>query len=350
MVKSEQRRGGRKRRKRAKQNQRWRSPRRPLRVLPEDAALAAEAMVAMRAYQDAASATERGRRALALCDRGNHLGEHNGDHEGAHDCFREAAMLFSSDEKCAAAAWVWHSLAESYTSIASGVRRENLYEAERLFRRALDSPARQQEPERYPMSQDGLSRCLRDLAQFAPEDKAEAMLDEALDLLVDACERTIRVGSVGWSWAVAHLHNLGTLYAVRDERDLAIEVWEEACRHWKALERHPGPWLRLTATEFAERKGNSLCSLASARLARFRPDDRKRVKACLDQVIAEGHAQQTSTARLLLARYYLRSGGKFRERVADELAGVVIGHLDDSHHHVLLDTLIEAGLTPMPVS
>jgi CHAT domain-containing protein len=314
---------------------RWRSPRLPLRLLPEDEWLIKDTMARILAYEDEAKATETGQRALALCSRARWLGERN-SRGTAHALYLEAAKLFEPDDLGAAAAWCWHCLAESFLNRPDGVRWENLEQARTLYLRALSSPQRQQDPHQYALSQNGLARCLRELA--GQYDQPE-YLDQAKELLVEACTTAARFGAVGWSWMVQHLHSLGNLCLRRGEVDEAIEVFEECHRHWEALSNHP----QLPFVIKFEAKQNMLCALAMARMYRFRPDDRKHIARCLDQVIACGQPPHVDQARILRARFLLRRGQSHRAQAIAELNKVIVQRLPHDGAFLLAEAFEDAG-------
>ncbi len=334
------RRGGKR-----KQEQRWRSPRRPLRLMPQDERLILDLFARRAKYEAAAAATEIGKRAVGLCNRGVELTERN-SRNAAHELFLQASELFDADDLSAAAAWVWHCLAESYRDLPTGVRKENLCQAYVIYTRALASPERREDLWRYAMSQDGLSRCLRDFADEFPDGEARQKLyEEAYELQVEACHTAVNAGIFGWSWAIQHLTNLGNLCDRMGDRDRAIDVYEECYRHVQAVECSSVPELHdITREKLDWAKGNALCYIISARLGRFRADDRKRIVSCLDEARAIEQPPFDSVAHLLHARLLLRRGNQGNERIAAELAQVVPEQVMNSgYDRLLIDTLIATG-------
>lgn len=330
----------------SKRNYQWRSPIWPLQPVREEASLAREVVTLFMAYERSTRSTEVGRRAMALCDRGMHLHHDEESPEAAHEVFLQAAALFEEDDTSAAAAAVWHHLADSYRDLPTGVKLENLEQAQTLYLRALASPDRLADPQRCAKSMDDLAICMRDAAQALHGPESDELLAMAYQLQVQACELAVQLGLMGWYAAAGYLHNLGNLCLVMGDLDQAIDALEESCRHWDAIDHYRDHEfvLPLPESEIASQRARVLWMLAGARMRRFRTDDRKRIARCLDLVVASGQETLIDEAHLVRAQLYLRLGGTYRDLVEGELDKIVLGRLPAEQGMNVIDTLVKAGL------
>lgn len=170
-----------------------------------DVRMTAKGLMADRRSEAAMTATEIGRRSHALRGRAHKLRE-MGRLTEAFRLYEAAAACFDEHDTSDAAAAAFHDLGEALLW-TDRYWTHTLPRAEALFRRALESPGRRADPRRVAMSRSGLSKCLRRMAEHAPDGASRADLlrravteaDEAAALVPlrgDATSLDVRGGAL----------------------------------------------------------------------------------------------------------------------------------------------------------
>lgn len=187
-----------------------------------------EALMTRMAFEQEVSSTPVGKQSFKLREQARPLRE-NGDWQAAFALHTQAANLFSKDDPSPAAAMAWFDLARCYEHSPRGVRKDNLRNAERLYRRVLVSPALPKDPHRMAMVRDALASCLRYLAyeENHPE-LIKRLLDEAVKLFERAVEIALKTGSAGFEDVVSFSHNLANCHAQRGNYTAALFAMDRA--------------------------------------------------------------------------------------------------------------------------
>jgi CHAT domain-containing protein/tetratricopeptide (TPR) repeat protein len=262
-----------------------------------------------------------------------------GRNEEAFKLYAEAADLHAESDQGPAAAMCWYDLAETYTQRKTGVRVANLLAAERLYRRALASPAVEQEPHRAAKVRNALASCLRHLAMepLRSGDK-RGLLDEAARLFNDAVTIAWRGGPVEYEARARYLHNWGNLEAQRCK-------WEAAVRRMDRAEE------QARRVEHAESEGSvtELLSSILVHAAQYRFRTRKAVERKwavkqLQEAIRLGPRERANGARLVLAGGLMDSGVERRSEAVAALRGVLPRLLDSSALRGLAELYVRAEL------
>lgn len=309
------------------------------RTSPEAEQRGMQAFQAHTAYQGAATSTPAGKKADELRERAHRM-KKDGDAQVAHDLYREALGLFDPSDDGPGAAVAAYDLAESYATADFGVHRDNLREAERLFRKALASPARQKDPTRLALTWDGLARCLRHLA-YEPQEarETEALLDEAERCFKQALKILEPLGRYGWMHSGDYAMNLGNLYSQRGRLDQAIARYEETQALAEAVEADPN--LRELRALFHDEPTlpRLNANLASVLLRRNKAGDLERALRCAAAGALSPLGELRGMCRLLRAQILLKMGKKRRTEALEALHGVQTRELEHAQVLTLLSLL-----------
>lgn len=164
------------------------------------------------AVQDAETRGPLGRKTSALIERAKRLSGEGFDAQ-AMPLFMEAAALHDADATDACAASAFHALAVAIDGLAGNGRRTANHEADRLFRKARASTARNRSALRRGVTLYSHAACLRHLAHDAgPVDK-KSLVSEAESCLRNAAKALESLGPLALAqWATAQC-NLGNLLA-----------------------------------------------------------------------------------------------------------------------------------------
>ncbi len=280
-----------------------------LRIRAEDERRAYEALHAHIRCQEEAGSTPAGRKADDLRARG-HKHSNDGDYEDAHALYREALALFSPEDRGAAAAAALYDLGESYARQRGGSKEENLREAERLFRRSLESPARRRDPIRLALTHDALGRVLRRRAHRLPTAEAKRLELEGIKEIARACQIMESIGSAGWLPAAEYYTNLGNALAQAERLDEAAEAHERSLRYVRGVEdnlEHP-TIKHLLGTRKQSRLAVPLMNLASVLSSRGKLGDLERAVSLCGEAEKAGTTEEAMQARLAIAGALHRLG------------------------------------------
>lgn len=261
------------------------------------------AMDALMAHQQDIDATDAGRRSRALRDRAQALLA-KGQTDRALDHFRSAHSLFTADDDSAAAAAASYDLAQAYKDRLVGPQEENLLAAERLYRRALASSARQEVTWKDAMTRHALASCLRTLAEHPLQRyRRSDLLMEARDLLRDAVRIGMGLGLAGRFDTAGCIGTLANLDAQEGDLDGAIRRYRDALKMaQEGAKLHPYP------TQTPDTLRTMTRALASLHEQRGTKADQKRALRLLSTLFREGHALSRAGARLAAASLHVRAG------------------------------------------
>ncbi len=271
------------------------------------------AMAALEAsewYEDQIRSTPEGRRSDALRGDGHYLVSRD-YRELAHEFFVRAAATHRADDEGAAAAASWFDLAMSTKDLRTGVRSQNLLEAERLFRRAETSPLRRADVRRHILSLDGLGQVLRAIALELPGE--ETRRAEALQHLQSAVKLARDHGIVTIDLLTNALTNLGNALRQAGRGDEAIHAHQESIRVAQ----------RIGGLELARLRMNLVFALED----RGRRTDLVRALDIIDLIAAGDDAETTATANLVGYRIARRIKGARAERARSYLDRIDVDHL-----------------------
>ncbi|WP_170229869.1 CHAT domain-containing protein [Polyangium fumosum] len=264
---------------------------------PQEALSGWTALQKRMAFEEEVSSTPIGHQSFELRQRAHALRE-RGDMKSAIALYEQAANLFDKGDPSPAAAMAWFDLGRAYEHRDDGVHKDNLRNAEVMYRRALDSPSLPRDPHRMGMVRDALASCLRYLAYENPAAE-KRLLDEATKLFEEAVRIALTTGSAGFEDVVSFSHNLGNCRAQRGEFDAALFAMDRA----EAYARRLGRFVKPGAQE--EYISRILVHAAGHRARRGRGGDEEQAKKQLREAIEIGHPQWVDTAMLRLARVLL---------------------------------------------
>ncbi|MFH1464651.1 MAG: CHAT domain-containing protein [Pseudomonadota bacterium] len=251
--------------------------------------------------------------------------------------------MFGPEDRGAAAAAACYDLGESLARHRGGSKVENLQEAERLFRRALESSSRKRDPLRLALTHDALGRVLRRLANRAEGEEADRLRREAIRQIARACEIVEAIGPVGWLPAGEYYTNLGNALGQHGEVDDALRAHERSLQYMRAAGEHRDhPLIALPAST----RGRSwlalpLMNLAAALSDRGRPADLDRAADLCREAQKDGAPPEVMQARLRLAEIDHQRG---RDDLAVQSLVSVDAHiLPDEHLVRLADLMLACG-------
>lgn len=309
----------------------------------EDELRGLRAFQAYVAYHEDATRTPAGRRSDKLRERAHRI-VRDGDQVTAHDLYREALGLFDPADDGAAAAAAAYDLAESYATADFGVQRDNLREAERLYRRSLASPARRQDPTRLALSWDGLARCLRHMAAKTETARGrEALLDEAERCFEQALLVLAPLGRFGWMHSSDYTMNLGNLHAQRGQFDRAIARYEEVQTLAEAVEADPHLREQRAVYHDEPTLPRLNANFASVLLRRNKAGDLDRALRCAAAGALSPLGELRAMCRLLRAQILLKMGKKRRPEALEALHAVQVRELDRDQAVTLIELLGRHG-------
>ncbi len=265
---------------------------------PQEALSGWTAIQKRMAFEEEVSSTPIGHQSFELRQRAHALRE-RGDMKSAIALYEQAANLFDKGDPSPAAAMAWFDLGRAYEHRDDGVHKDNLRNAEVMYRRALASPALPKDPHRMGMVRDALASCLRHLAYEDPAAEKK-LLDEATKLFEEAVKIALTTGSAGFEDVVSFSHNLGNCRAQRGEFDAALFAMDRAEAYARGLGRIVEPGVQ------EEHISRILVHAAGHRARRGRSGDREQAKKQLLEAIELGHPQWVDTAMLRLARVLLQ--------------------------------------------
>lgn len=271
-----------------------------IRIKREDLRRTIEAGNAHSRYTDEIQASEKGRQSERLRLKAQKLSE-QGSQEEAHAIFTQAMSLFDTSDLSPAAASCYYDLAESYGRRTIGVRMENLLESERLHRRALSSPARQQDPIRKAQSLDAIGRVLRALHREEGDEEG-THLDEALRIVVEALQIVTEMGPLGWMPSAEYYNTLANTLKNKGDLDDAVTAYQEGLEYLRALREHPdigNPFLKGRYPE-----GMTLVNLAFALRMRGGHGDTAQAIRLLEEVCRGTDPMKANEAWLHLAQFH----------------------------------------------
>ena len=329
----------RKTRKNSKQNKTLKQPAPPLEALQT-----MEAFERRRAHEAEMGVTMIGRQSMALREQANQLSR-EGRSGDAHTLYQQAVGLFSLTDRSAAAAACWYDLAESNYRLQSGVKRENLLQAEAYYRGALESPSRMADPHRAALTRDGLGRCLRRLAHDpdCKEQQREAWLDEAEQQMGEACALALSMGSFGLENTAGYHHNLANLLHQRGKLTESIGAYGRC----KAL------LVKAQQVRMPDMDHNQPIKIycqalfyeSLVRLERCKKGDVLRAKKLLEEVIRLDEPDYKQLAWIELARQLLKEGANSKAAAEELLSLVQIESVPDENINVLVNAYQAAGMS-----
>lgn len=312
------------------------------RVTPNELAASIAAYQAALRYEEPIQKTEKGRLSIQIRDRGTYFAA-RGYSDRAWELYCEAARMFGPEDRGAAACSARFDLGSGYLDRESGVRLENLREAERLLREVEGSLAWRQDPMRLALSRDALGRALRQLAIHAHPEHRREMEVEALKFMVSACERTSESGPIGWTRSVCYHINLANLLLQMEELDDAVQANEEALRLARRVDLHrENPMIK---EQLGKRRNDfvsdALVNLATGLVTRGRPEDLQRALTCCDECERRGHALAAPRGRLVAAQAHHRLGDY--NAALQDLRRVEFNALPEPFHDQALRLSLDIG-------
>lgn len=304
----------------------------------------AESRRGMDAFQDTFSyeaqmrATTEGRRSEALRHKGQQLVA-LGDQDGAHKLFIEAASQHAAHDDGAAAAACWFDLGKSFKDLRTGVRSQNLQEAERLLRLAEASPARRADVRRHILSLDGLGQVLRAIALEFPG--AGEARTEALGHFRKAVDLARAHGIATLDLLANVLTNLGNALEQAERFDEAIRAHEESIRLVVWIEREAPPLedMMTVGLRVSSRRMNHVAALAR----RGRRTDLKLALERIDVIVHEHDPEVRARAHLAGYEIARRLKGSHGERARGYLDRVDVRRLRPEEQRKYLTALAGEG-------
>jgi hypothetical protein len=297
----------------------------------------ADTMRRTMTHERSFASSDAGRRAQALRDEAQAL-QRVGRDEQAFELFRQAADCFAADELGPAAAAAWHDLGEGFRQRRGGSRIENLRESERYLRRALASPARNEDLRRRALSLNSLASTLRYLANEPGHDTG-GYIREATNHLAEAIALADGFGPMFAHERARFLDTMGNL-------QMQLGDVEAALRFSRRAVAAAGQRLQIVPEDVEERRVWTMlkCHLARRLVARGRRTDLREacnIAAELRRTGFDSHIDLVGLCEALALRAL--GGAHDRRRAREVLEATRVEGIPPEHLSEYIDLLAELG-------
>ncbi len=297
-----------------------------------------EALKKRMTFERDVSSTPVGKQSFDLREKARQLRE-KGDWNTSFALHAQAANLFPKNDPGPAAAMAWFDLGRCYENRPDGVRKDNLRNAEILYRRVIKSPALPKDPHRVAMVNNALATCLRYLAEEEDNQAVvKKLLDEAIGLFEKAVEIALKTGLAGVEDVVSFSHNLANCHSQSGNYTAALFSIDRA----EAFVRRGGP-LFDEETKF-EHHARVLVHAAGHRVKRRAKGDLEHAKKQLLEAIDLGHPDWIDMAQMRLAWILLQETPPAKEQAQAILRRIRVDRIRDRFLEELAHHYIDAGM------